>query len=188
MAVATSERVGSDPSEVRVALMRRRHLRGVLRIEQQVYPRPWSYGLYLGELAHRGVGRSYVVARAGHRVVGYGGLMRVGDDAHVTTLAVDPPLHGARLGTRILLVLARMAREQGVLGLTLEVRMSNDAGKALYRRFGFAPAGIRKNYYAEVNEDALVMWAHDIDTEPYAARLDEIEASLPWRTPLEGFS
>jgi len=189
VSAARAEQVGElSAADLLITPMRRRHLRGVLRIEQQVYPRPWSYGLYLGELAHRGVGRSYVVARAGHRVVGYGGLMLVGEDAHVTTLAVDPPLHGARLGTRILLVLARMAREQGVVGLTLEVRMSNEPGKALYRRFGFAPAGIRKNYYAEVHEDALVMWAHDIDAAAYAARLDEIEAALPWPTPLEGFS
>ena len=160
----------------------------MLRIEQQVYPRPWSYGLYLGELAHRGVSRTYVVARAGHRVVGYGGFMHVADDAHITTLAVDPEHHGERLGTRLLLVLARQARAQGVEGLTLEVRMSNEPGKALYRRFGFAPAGIRKNYYAEVNEDALVMWAHDVDGEAYGQRLDGIEATLPWPTPVEGLS
>lgn len=189
MSAARAEQVdGVTSSDLTVVPMRRRHLRGVLRIEQQVYPRPWSYGLYLGELAHRGSGRTYVVARTGHRVVGYAGLMRVADDAHITTLAVDPALHGRRLGTRLLLVLARQARRQGVEGLTLEVRMSNEPGKALYRRFGFAPAGIRKNYYAEVNEDALVMWAHDVDTDAYGRRLDEIEDSLPWPTPVEGFS
>jgi ribosomal-protein-alanine N-acetyltransferase len=189
MSAVRAEAVGAPgQADLSVTPMRRRHLRGVLRIEQQVYPRPWSYGLYLGELAHRGGSRSYVVARSGHRVVGYGGLMVVGDDAHITTLAVDPELHGQRLGTRLLLVLARLARQQGIEGLTLEVRMSNEPGKALYRRFGFAPAGIRKNYYAEVNEDALVMWAHDIDTEAYGHRLDEVEASLPWPTPLVGFT
>lgn len=188
MSALRAEQVGAhDHADVQVVPMRRRHLRGVLRIEQQVYPRPWSYGLYLGELAHRGARRSYVVARQGHRVVGYGGLMVVGGDAHITTLAVDPELHGGRLGTRILLVLARLARQQGIEGLTLEVRMSNEPAKALYRRFGFAPAGIRKNYYAEVGEDALVMWAHDIDGVAYGHRLDEIEASLPWPTPVAGF-
>jgi ribosomal-protein-alanine N-acetyltransferase len=173
-------------ADLRITPMRRRHLRGVLRIEQEVYPRPWSYGLYLGELALRGP-RVYVVARAGHRVVGYGGLMLVGEDAHITTLAVDPELHGQRLGTRILLVLADLARDNAVDHLTLEVRMGNEPGKALYRRFGFAPAGIRKNYYAEVGEDALVMWAHDISTPAYDQRLDAIRASLPWPTRLEGF-
>jgi ribosomal-protein-alanine N-acetyltransferase len=62
--------------------------------------------------------------------------------------------------------------------LTLEVRMGNQAARALYERFGFAPAGIRKGYYAEVGEDALVMWAHDVDGDDYAARLDVIEAGV----------
>ena len=56
--------------------------------------------------------------------------------------------------------------------------MTNVGAQALYHEFGFAPAGIRKNYYAEVNEDALVMWAHDIDTETYRLRLDTIEGRL----------
>ena len=60
-----------------------------------------------------------------------------------------------------------------------EVRASNEPAKALYARFGFAPAGIRKNYYAEVGEDALIMWAHDIDGDAYADRLAAIEADLP---------
>lgn len=170
---------------VEVVPMRRRHLRSVLRIEQQVYPRPWSFGLYLGELALRS-SREYVVARRHHSVVGYGGLMLIGDDAHITTLAVDPAHHGQRIGTRLLLVLARAARAHGVDALTLEVRMTNEPAKAMYRRFGFAPAGIRKNYYAEVNEDALVMWAHEVGSEDYARRLAEIEAGLPAPTAVEG--
>jgi ribosomal-protein-alanine N-acetyltransferase len=67
-------------------------------------------------------------------------------------------------------------------GVTLEVRTSNTAAQELYRRFGFVPGGIRRNYYADVGEDALIMWAHDIVTDAYAARLDALEAGLP--TPL----
>jgi len=63
--------------------------------------------------------------------------------------------------------------------VTLEVRMSNDPAQGLYRKFGFAPAGVRKNYYAETNEDALVMWANDVDTPDYRQRLTRIEAVLP---------
>jgi [ribosomal protein S18]-alanine N-acetyltransferase len=176
-----------DAPDLQVTAMRRRHLRGVLRIEEQVYPRPWSYALYLGELAKRGP-RTYVVARARGRVVGYGGLMLVGEDAHITTLAVDPTRHGRHIGTRLLLVLVGIAAANGVDNLTLEVRMTNEAAKALYRRFGFAPAGIRKGYYAEVGEDALVMWAHDIRSPEYEQRLEAIAASLPWPTPVEDLS
>ena len=100
-------------------------------------------------------------------VVGYGGLMVSGDDGHITTLAVDPAWHRRKLASRLLLALAREGIARGVASLTLEVRVGNVAAQELYRQFGFAPAGIRKNYYVETNEDALVMWAHDVDTADY---------------------
>ncbi len=169
---------------VAIAPMRRRHLRGVLRIEQQVYPRPWSIGLFMSELGYRG-SRTYLVARVGTSVVGYAGLMMAGDDAHVTTLAVDPPWHRHKIGTRLLLELVRSALDLGARNLTLEVRAGNEAAQGLYRVFGFAPAGIRKNYYVETNEDALVMWATDVDTPEYLARLGRIESALPGPTTIE---
>ncbi len=92
-----------DELDVTIGPMSRRHLRSVIRIEQQVYPRPWSIGLFLSELGYRG-SRVYVVARVGSTVVGYGGVMLVAGDGHVTTLAVDPAWHRHRLGTRVLAV------------------------------------------------------------------------------------
>jgi ribosomal-protein-alanine N-acetyltransferase len=166
-----------DDLEVHLVPMRRRHLRSVLRIEAQVYPRPWSLSLFVSELALRS-SRSYVVARVGGSVLGYAGLMLAGDDAHVTTIAVDPAWHRHKVGTRLLSHLAREAIKRGAKHLTLEVRVSNDPAQAMYRRFGFKPAGIRKNYYVETNEDALVMWAEAIDTPEYQARLDELESHV----------
>jgi ribosomal-protein-alanine N-acetyltransferase len=64
--------------------------------------------------------------------------------------------------------------------------MSNDPAKALYSRFGFVPAGVRKDYYAETGEDALVMWANDVNTPRYHARLAEIDAALPGTTLVDG--
>lgn len=162
--------------EIELVPMRRRHLRAVLRIEAQVYPRPWSLSLFLGELTLRAT-RSYVVARVGGEVVGYGGLMLMGEDGHVTTLAVDPALHRRGVGTRLLAHLARDAVDRGARHLTLEVRVGNAGAQALYRRFGFCPEGVRRNYYVETNEDALIMWAHDIDTQAYAERLASLETS-----------
>jgi ribosomal-protein-alanine N-acetyltransferase len=161
--------------------MRRRHLRAVLRIEAQVYPRPWSLSLFVSELALRS-SRSYVVARVGGSVLGYAGLMLAGDDAHVTTIAVDPAWHRHKIGTRLLAHLVREAIKRGAHHLTLEVRVSNDAAQTLYRRFGFKPAGIRKNYYVETNEDALVMWAEDIASPEYLARLTRLENEIPGTT------
>ncbi len=172
-----------DPGDLEVVIgpMRRRHLRGVLRIEQQVYPRPWSMGLFMSELGFRS-GRVYVVARVGGTVVGYGGLMLVQEDGHITTLAVDPAWHRLKIGSRLLLTLSDAAADRGARNLTLEVRISNEPAQALYRRFGFVPAGIRKGYYVETNEDALVMWANDIDSAPHEARLEAVAATIPGTT------
>jgi ribosomal-protein-alanine N-acetyltransferase len=171
------ERQAEHYVDVEVQPMRRRHLRGVMRIEVQVYPRPWSVSLFMSELALRS-SRCYSVARVGGSVIGYCGLMLSGEDAHVTTIAVDPLWQRHQVGTRMMLHMARVARERGARHLTLEVRVGNRGAQSLYHRFGFHPAGIRKNYYSETNEDALVMWATDIDTDAYARRLSEIESSL----------
>jgi ribosomal-protein-alanine N-acetyltransferase len=170
--------------DVSIVSMRRRHLRSVLRIESSVYPRPWSLGLFNSELSLKG-SRSYRVAKVGSAVVGYAGLMHVAGEAHVTTLAVDPQFHRCHVGSRLLLALARTAQGWGCTSLTLEVRMGNTPAQDLYRRFGFAPAGVRKGYYAETGEDALVMWAHDIDTPAYAERLREIEEGIVGTTVVE---
>jgi len=166
-----------DDLEVVIGPMRRRHLRGVLRIEQQVYPRPWSMGLFMSELGFR-TGRVYVVARVGGTVVGYGGLMLVQDDGHITTLAVDPAWQRHKIGTRLLLTLGDAAVDRGARNLTLEVRIGNHAAQELYRRFGFVPAGIRKGYYVETNEDALVMWANDVDGAAHDARAEALAATI----------
>ena len=161
--------------------MRRRHLRGVMRIDAATSSTPWSLGLFVAELG-RGDERAYLVARAAGRVVGYAGALLVAGEAHITTIAVDPDHQGGAVGRRLLLVLIRRVLDLGTVAVTLEVRTSNEAAKALYRRFGFVPAGVRKGYYSKPTEDALVLWAHDVDTPEYAERLEAIEAALP--TPL----
>jgi ribosomal-protein-alanine N-acetyltransferase len=182
MAIAPSPR--ADALDVTISPMRRRHVRAVTRIEQQVYPRPWSMGLFMSELGYRG-SRVYVVARVGSAVVGYGGLMLVAEDGHITTLAVDPAWHRHKVGTRLLHVLASAAVDRGAKNLTLEVRASNAVAQSLYRAFGFAPAGVRKGYYVETKEDAIVMWAHDVNTPEYAGRLEVLAAGVTGTTTIE---
>lgn len=171
---------------VTVTPMHRRHLRSVLRIEDDVYPRPWSMSLFLSELALAST-RAYFVAKVGRHVVGYGGLMISDDDAHVTTIAVDPDWQSRGVGTRLLLALAREGLRRGARSLTLEVRVGNHHAQALYRKFGFLPVGIRRGYYQETNEDALVMWADDVDTPGYRRRLAHLEGRLDGTTMFEPF-
>ena len=166
---------------VHLVPLRRRHLRSVLKIESQVYPRPWTLTLFMSELNLR-TSRYYIAARIGSNLAGYGGLMYSGDEAHITNIAVDPAWQRKQIGTRLMLNLARAAIDLDAKHLTLEVRVSNAAAQAMYGRFGFQTEGLRKNYYTESNEDALIMWAHDIDTAEYAERLAEIEAGVAGAT------
>lgn len=167
-----------DPLTVHLSRMRRQHLRSVMQIETNSYSHPWNMSLFVSELALRSK-RSYTVARVGSLVVGFAGLMFITDEAHVTNIAVDPIWRGHSIATRLMLHKVRVALQNGCRNMTLEVRLSNVEAQGLYRKFGFAPAGIRKNYYAEDGEDALVMWANDIDSDQYAMRMSAIEAAVP---------
>jgi len=170
----------SISEEVRIVPMRRKHLDEVLRIERNEYVQPWTTTLFNSELAQR-TSRRYTVAVVAGSVAGYAGLMLVEDQGHVNTLTVDGSLHRRGVGTLLLLDLARTAVEAGARHLTLEVRAHNEPAKALYIKFGFAPIGIRRNYYSETNEDAIVMWARDADSDVYTARLAKIEKAAQAR-------
>jgi len=176
------------PDGIDVVEMKRRHLKAVVAIEQKVFPSPWSIALYLSEIAQSGT-RAYYVARSGGELIGYAGLMMAVGEGHVTTIGVSPDWQRRGVGRLLLLTLARTAIARGASDLTLEVRVTNTGAQALYHEFGFAPAGIRKNYYAEVHEDAIVMWAHAIQTDEYAQRLAVIAQRLgDLRTALPGSS
>lgn len=158
--------------------MKRRHLRGVMAIERQVYPRPWSPNLFLSEM-NESRNRCYLVARIDREVVGYGGLICYGEEAHVTNVAVDPLQHRRRIGSRILRDLILAAVDMGAEAVSLEVRVTNWGAQRLYGRFGFRPVGVRKNYYQEINEDALIMWLDGISTADARRRMDELLREAP---------
>lgn len=143
-------------------------------LEKEIYATPWSEQVFLDEL--RQPGRTYLIAEDQAVIVGYAGMMVVVDEAHITTMAVAETHRGRKLGTRLMLELARDAVEVGARHLTLEVRPSNHHAQALYRRFGMGPVGVRKDYY--IDEDALIMWANDIDTPEYRDRLAAIARDL----------
>jgi ribosomal-protein-alanine N-acetyltransferase len=146
--------------------MRRRHLRGVMAIERQVYPRPWSPNLFLSEMTES-KNRCYLVAKIDREVVGYAGMICYGEEAHVTNIAIDPLHHRQKIATRLLHDLIEQAVEMGAEAVSLEVRVTNWGAQRLYGGFGFRPIGVRKNYYQEINEDALIMWVDDIRTSRY---------------------
>ncbi len=168
-----------DTAELVIEPMRRRHLRAIMPIEEAAYPTSWSRRVFESELDHvRHGSRYYVVARRGRAVVGYAGLWIVhdadGHQAHITNVVVAETARRRGVATRLMAHLARAAIERGCVAWTLEVRASSTGAQEMYRQFGFAPAGVRRRYY-EGNEDAIVMWCHDIDDAEYAERLARLE-------------
>lgn len=157
--------------------MRLADIPAVATLEQEVYDTPWSMRVFYDELALEN--RRYLVAEDDLGIVGYGGLLVVESDAHITTMAVEKRARRQRLGTRMMMALIAAAIDSGAGHITLEVRMSNEGAQRLYERFGFSPVGLRKNYYKD--EDALVMWANDITGIDYQSRLllvgDELKAA-----------
>ena len=164
----------SPAAELTIRPMVEGDLDAVLEMERTIYSQPWSLTIFCDELSQ--TGRVYAVALVDGCLVGFGGVMLVGEEAHVTTLAVEPAARRHRIGTRLMLHLVERMLEMGARHLTLEVRMSNRAAQRLYTRFGMAPVGVRKAYY--VDEDALIMWATGVDSEEYQARLGEIRHRL----------
>ncbi|MEA2579886.1 MAG: [ribosomal protein S18]-alanine N-acetyltransferase [Actinomycetota bacterium] len=170
----------SEPAAARLEItrMRRRHLRGVMVIERQAYARPWSPNLFVAEMTEPN-NRCYLVARMDREVVGYGGMICYGDEAHITNIAVDPERQRSGVATRLLFELTLQAIEMGGHAISLEVRVTNWGAQRLYGRFGYHPVGIRRNYYQELQEDALIMWTDDIRNPGYGRRLELIAAELP---------
>ena len=169
---------GLETASLEITRMRRRHLRGVMAIERQAYARPWTPNLFVAEMSEPN-NRNYLVARIDRDVVGYAGLICYGDEGHVTNIAVDPTHQRNKVASRLLYELIVDAIDMGAHAVSLEVRVSNWGAQRLYGRYGFHPVGIRRNYYQELNEDALIMWTDDVRSKEYAARLAEIAAELP---------
>lgn len=169
--------LGRFLSSLEVAPMHKKHLEQVMEIERRAYPNPWTRSVFESELS-QGITRSYIVALDGRAVVGYCGALYVIDEAHVTNIAVDPDWQRMHIGTRLLSEMVRRAWIRQIQDVTLEVRVSNFKAQRLYQKFGFQPAGVRKGYYQENNEDALIMWAYDIDSSEYHERVQGIEAQV----------
>lgn len=136
-----------------------------LELEREANTRPWTRGVFEDEL--RAPNRRYLAADGG-RLVGYAGVMVVGDEAHITNLGVEPTSRRRGIGRRLLRCLMEESEAMGARHVTLEVRSGNHAALALYQRFGFELEGERHRYFGDC--DALIMWARGIDDSHHAWR------------------
>ena len=133
-------------------------------IERSSFPTPWSKRSFHSELTQN-IYAEYIVARRRSRVVGYAGMWVVLDEGHITNIAVHPTFRGQGIGDRLLRELTERAIQRGATRMTLEVRPTNLVAQTLYARHGFVQRGIRRGYYSDTHEDALIMWKDDLKEE-----------------------
>jgi ribosomal-protein-alanine N-acetyltransferase len=136
-------------------------LEGVLEVDALSFTRPWTRAMYESEFLNRDTSRMYVLRTPARLVAGYCAAWFVLDEVHINNIAVRPELRGRGLGSALLARVIEEGRAAGATRATLEVRRSNDDARRLYERFGFRVAGVRRDYYTDPSEDALVLWRED---------------------------
>lgn len=137
-----------------------KYIDSILSIEKLSFTDPWSRDSMEKELNNNFA--RYVLVKLEDKVIGYGGMWIILDEGHITNIAVAPEYRCIGAGKLILKSLINICKKEKVISLTLEVRVSNTIAQSLYSKFGFITEGIRKNYYADNNENALIMWKRDI--------------------------
>lgn len=137
------------------------HLDQVFEIEQESYPAPWSRQVFSSEIKNSFA--HYIVAIVNEQVAGYGGMWLVLEEAQITNVAVHPDYRMKNIGKMLMMELIRRAALMGIFKLTLEVRPSNLIARHLYTTMGFIEKGLRKKYYTDNNEDAIIMWKYVLD-------------------------
>ena len=133
--------------------------------------------------ARRSLARLAQIARrageaASPHVAGFAGMWAIYDEAHVTTIGVDPAHRGQGLGELLLTMMFDEAIRRGANLLTLEVRVSNDSAQALYRKYGMDIQGIRRRYYTDDGEDAYIMWSGSLRDPAYLAAIRRLRAAI----------
>jgi ribosomal-protein-alanine N-acetyltransferase len=127
----------------------------VMQIEKQSFTLPWSRESYLGELKNNFA--TYLVCDYEGEIAGYGGIWIVFEEAHITNVAVGLDFRQAGIGTALMEELEKTARDKKARRILLEVRPSNQAALKMYRNLDYVPTGLRKKYYSDNNEDAIIM-------------------------------
>ena len=137
-------------------------LDGVLAVESESFTNPWTRDMYAWELQNRSMCHILLVRTPECRVAGFCAFWLVFDEIHINNLALRPPFRARGIGTALLRQVLAEGRQLGARRATLEVRASNEPARKLYERMGFYVAGVRRNYYSEPVEDALILWLDEL--------------------------
>lgn len=146
---------------INVVKMSLAHIDDIMVVENLSFKIPWSRNAFIEEVANNKFAR-YITADLEGRVVGYAGLWKIVDEGHITNIAVHTEFRGKGIGSSLLQALISLAKNEGIQSMTLEVRKSNLAAQGLYHKYGFEVGGLRKSYYSDNSEDAIIMWKYTI--------------------------
>lgn len=135
----------------------------ILEIEHACFPTPWAPQSFVSELRDNEYARYFCLEHEG-KIIGYMGLWFILEEGHITNVAIAPGYQGMGRGEYLMRSVIELMVKEGMERMTLEVRASNMAAQGLYGRIGFVTAGVRKGYYSDNREDALIMWL-DIDKD-----------------------
>lgn len=147
--------------EVEIVKMTEELIDDIMIVENLSFSVPWSRNAFLEEIKNNKFA-VYIAAKVGERAVGYAGMWKVLDEAHITNIAVHPEFRNAGIGSLLMETLIDMAKKEGITSMTLEVRKGNINAQRLYFKYGFTVEGIRKGYYSDNGEDALILWKNDL--------------------------
>lgn len=146
-------------AEFLIREMNKEDIDAVLEVDIASFSAPWSKEIYEQEVNHNHFAHYFVIEQD-HEIIGYVGLWIVEEDAQITNIALLPKYRGYKIGEKLFGFAMQFALQQGASRLSLEVRVSNTIAQNLYKKFGLVEGGIRKKYYPDNGEDALVMWVN----------------------------
>ena len=167
----------SVQKEIVIREMRRADLEAVMALELEIFPTPWTREIFEYEIQRR-ERALYLVVELRGEVAGYLGAQVLGDEIHLTNMAVAPGLRRRGVGTALLLECLHRGIDRRARWMTLEVRENNEEARGFYGRFGFRDMGLRKDYYVDTGEDALIMASRDLQGRYFKELLAGIEAEL----------
>lgn len=146
--------------DVRIVRANIEHLKDIALIEELSFPIPWSIDSIKNEF-EANTRAVYLAAVTEHgKAVGYAGMWDIVGEGHITNIAVHPDCRNKGIASKLLDEIIACAKKRNIKSLTLEVRKSNIAAISLYKKFGFVEYGIRKGYYEDNGEDAIIMWKY----------------------------
>lgn len=144
---------------IQICKMTSKHIDDVCEIENECFSLPWSKTSFQNEI-NKNKHALYFVAIKKCQVVGYVGMWHIVNEGHMTNIAVKKQFRNQGIATKLINHLFEIGKSYNMIGITLEVRVSNLSAKKLYEKLGFNLEGIRKEYYDDNREDAFIMWKY----------------------------